>query len=214
MLYNNLKIEWLGHSSILIKKENKVIYIDPYNLSGENEKADIILITHSHYDHCSIADIKQLIKKETIIVIPADCQSKINKMHIDIHTKILEPKSSLNIEGIKILAMPAYNLDKPYHPKEEYWNGYVIDVDGIRIYHSGDSDLIQEMGNLSGKIDIAFLAVGGAYTMDYQEASKAALIIKPKIAIPIHYGDIIGKDTDALNFVKLCKEKNIDARIL
>ena len=214
MLYNNIQIDWLGHSSIFIKSKNKIIYIDPYDLQGEREKADIILITHNHYDHCSIADIKKLIKKGTIAVISADCQSTINKSSIEIHTKILEPKSSTSIDDIKILAFPAYNTNKPFHPKDEYWNGYVLDIDGTRVYHSGDTDLISEMNNLSGKVDIALLAVGGTYTMDSAEASKAALVIKPKIAIPIHYGKVVGKDVSALNFVQLCKQNNIDARIL
>jgi len=214
MLYNNIQIEWLGHASIFIKANNKTIYIDPYDIGNIKDKADIIIITHNHYDHCSVADIKKIIKKETIAVIPADCQSSINKSSIEIYTKILEPKSSLSIDGVRILAVPAYNINKPFHPKEEYWNGYVLDINGTRIYHSGDTDLIPEMKNLSGKIDIAFLAIGGTYTMNSNEASEAASIIKPKLAIPIHYGKIIGKDSDALNFVQLCKQNNIDAEIL
>jgi L-ascorbate metabolism protein UlaG (beta-lactamase superfamily) len=214
MLYNNLQIEWLGHSSFLIKGDNKIIYIDPYGLQGEKEKADIILITHNHYDHCSIADIKKLIKKETIAVISADCQSNINKLAIEIHTKILEPKQSITINGIKILAFPAYNTNKPYHPQDEYWNGYVLDINGTRIYHSGDTDLIPEMNNLSGKIDVALISIGGTYTMNSEEAAEATNLIKPKIAIPIHYGSIVGKDVDAMNFVKLCKKNDIDAKIL
>jgi len=214
MLYNNIQIDWLGHSSVFIKSKDKIIYIDPYDLSGEYERADIILITHNHYDHCSIADIKKLVKKETIAVISADCQSTINKSSIEIHTKILEPKSSIVIDGVKILAFPSYNINKPFHPKDDYWNGYVLDINGTRIYHSGDTDLIPEMNNLSGKINIAFLAMGGKYTMNSEEASNAALIIKPKIAIPIHYGKVVGRDIDALNFVQLCKQNNVDAIIL
>ncbi|MEM3405430.1 MAG: MBL fold metallo-hydrolase [Candidatus Pacearchaeota archaeon] len=214
MLYNNIEIEWLGHASIYLKYKNKIIYIDPYILKAEKEKADIILITHNHYDHCSIADIKKIVKKETTIIIPPDCQSSINKINIEISTKILEPKSSIKIDDIKILAFPSYNINKPYHPKEENWNGYIIDINGTIIYHAGDSDLIKEMENLKEKIDIAFLPVGGVYTMNAKEAAEAANIIKPKLAIPIHYGSIIGAEKDALDFVKLCKEKNINSLIL
>jgi L-ascorbate metabolism protein UlaG (beta-lactamase superfamily) len=214
MLYNNIQIDWLGHSSVKIKTKDKIIYIDPYNILNEKEKADYILITHNHHDHCSLADISRLVKQETIAIISADCQSTINKLNMPIHTRILEPKNSVSLEGLRVLAIPAYNTNKPNHPKDEYWNGYVLDVEGVKIYHSGDTDLIPEMNSLSGKIDIALLCVGGKFTMNSDEASEAAFVIKPKIAIPIHYGSVIGTDRDALNFVQLCKKNNIDGRIL
>jgi len=211
MNYKNLRIEWLGHAGFLIKN-NKTIYIDPFKIDAE-EKADIILITHGHYDHCSIEDIQKIVKDKTIIVIPADCQSKINKLSQDVNVHIISPGEVTSLNGIKVFACPSYNIDKEFHPKEEGWNSYVLDVSGIRIYHAGDTDLIPEISHLRS-INIAMLPVGGKFTMDSEQAAKAASIIKPSIAIPMHYGSIVGTRENAENFVRLCQEKGIKAEIL
>lgn len=211
MQYKNLKIEWLGHAGFLIRN-NKTIYIDPFKIDTE-EKADIILITHGHYDHCSIEDIQKIVKDKTIIVIPADCQSKINKLPQDIDVHIISPGEVISINGIKVFAYPSYNIDKEFHPKEEGWNSYVLDVSSVKIYHAGDTDLIPEMSHLES-IDIAMLPVGGKFTMDAEEAARAASIIKPQITIPMHYGSIVGSRDDAENFVRLCQEKNIKAELM
>lgn len=211
MQYKNLKIEWLGHAGFLIKN-NRVIYIDPFHINTE-EKADIILITHPHYDHCSLEDIQKIVRDKTVIIITPSCQSKINKLSQDIDVHILSPGEVTSLNGIKIFAMPSYNIDKEFHPKDEGWNSYVLDVRGVKIYHAGDTDLIPEMSHL-GDIDIALLPVGGRFTMTAEEAARAASIIKPGIAIPMHYGSIVGKKEDAGNFASLCQEKGIKAEIL
>lgn len=211
MNYRNINIRWLGHAGFLIKN-NKNIYIDPYQIKGE-EKADIILITHGHYDHCSIEDIQKIVKDKTIIVIPADCQSKINKLSQDLDVHIISPGEVMSLNGIKVFAYPSYNIDKEFHPKEEGWNSYVLDILGVRVYHAGDTDLIPEMSHLED-IDIAMLPVGGKFTMNAEEAAQAASIIKPGIAIPMHYGSIVGTKDDAEKFSKLCREKGIKSEIL
>ena len=219
MEINGVEIKWLGHSGFLIKK-HKTIYIDPYNISSDykNEKADVILITHSHYDHCSIEDIQKIVKSGTIVICSPNCQSKITKINEQIELNITEPNKEIKIGNIKINSVPAYNLDKPFHPKSESWLGYVIKIDNAIIYHAGDTDIIPEMQNLTGyskeKNFIALLPVGGKFTMDAEEAAEAASIIKPILAIPMHYGSVIGDERDAEEFVNLCQEKGIKAKIL
>jgi len=200
MLIGNVKIDWLGHSSFKIT-DKKVIYIDPYNIPPD-EKADIILITHSHSDHCSVEDIKGIVREGTIIIIPPDCQSKLSGIQcVDVH--LVKPGKKIGALGTIIEAAPAYNLNKNFHEKANEWVGYIINIEGKRIYHAGDTDFIPEMKELKN-IDVAMLPVGGKYTMDAAEAAKAANAIKPKVAVPMHYGSIVGSEEDAKNFKKLC----------
>jgi len=217
MKIGDVEIKWLGHSGFLIK-DSKVIYIDPYNIKESFEKADLVLITHSHYDHCSIADIKKIIKEGTKIIIPADCQSKITRFEVPIKMKIIEPGQELNHGDIKISTLPAYNIDKPFHSKDESWVGYLIKMNGLLVYHAGDTDVIPEMQKLTGyqfdKKIIALLPVGGRFTMSAEEAVEAAKIIKPFLAIPMHYGSIVGNSEDANEFKELCEENNINVEIL
>jgi len=218
MDFGEVDIKWLGHSGFLIKN-HKVIYIDPFNIREDSEKADIILITHSHYDHCSVADMKRIIKEGTKIVLTADSQSKITRSEIPIDIRIIAPNQELTLGEIKISTIPAYNLDKSFHPREEEWVGYVVKMNDVLIYHAGDTDLIPEMQKLTGynqpdKKFVALLPIGGRFTMDVEEAVEAAKLIKPTLAIPMHYGGIIGSKEDAEEFVDLCKKEGIDARIL
>ncbi|MDO8659979.1 MAG: MBL fold metallo-hydrolase [Candidatus Parcubacteria bacterium] len=218
MKIDNIELKWLGHSGFLIKN-SKIIYIDPFNIKEGMEKADFILITHSHYDHCSIADMNKIVKQGTVILITADCQSKITKFDIPIQMEIVEPGQELDFNKIKISVFPAYNLNKPFHEKDEGWVGYLIKFDNVLIYHAGDTDKISEMQKLTGfgsngKKFIALLPIGGRMTMSAEEAAEAAEIIKPHIAIPMHYGSIIGTNEDAIEFVNLCKEKGVKAEIL
>jgi L-ascorbate metabolism protein UlaG (beta-lactamase superfamily) len=218
MNIGDIELKWLGHSGFMIKN-HRTIYIDPYNIKENSEKADIILITHSHYDHCSIADIKNIIKEGTRIFLTADSQSKITRFSIPINIQIVEPNQEYNFGELKIATLPSYNIEKPYHPKDEGWVGFVVKMNDIIIYHAGDSDFIPEMQKLTGhnqqgKSFIALLPVGGKLTMNAEEAAEAAKLIKPSLAIPMHYGTIIGDNTDAEEFVKLCKESGIDAEIL
>jgi L-ascorbate metabolism protein UlaG (beta-lactamase superfamily) len=218
MKVEGVEIRWLGHAGFMIKN-SKVIYIDPYKISERAEKADFILITHGHYDHCSVADIEKIIQKRTRIILPPDCQSKITKFKVPLNIKIAEPGEELTVGNVKITTLPAYNTDKPFHPKEESWMGYLVKLDNVLVYHAGDTDVIPEMQKLTGykqkdKKFIALLPIGGRFTMTAEEAVKAASIIKPSWAIPMHYGAIIGTEEDAKEFVQLCKEEGIDAMIL
>lgn len=211
---NNLleNIEVLCHSSIKLIK-NKTIYFDPFKINNNYNDADFIFITHDHYDHYSEEDIKKVIKPDTIIVAPESILNKLLKYNHNIENIItVKPNEKYIIDSkINIETIPAYNINKQFHPKENNWVGYIIEIEGIRYYIAGDTDSTTE--NNLVKCDVAFLPVGGTYTMDFNEASKLANKIKPKIVIPIHYGDIVGTKQDAINFIKLLN-KDIKGKVL
>jgi L-ascorbate metabolism protein UlaG (beta-lactamase superfamily) len=184
-------IHRLGHDTFKITGE-KVIFTDPFKIK-KKESADIILITHEHYDHCSPDDVKKLRGPDTVIVAPSDCAAKL-----DGEVRIVKPGDELEVKGIKIEVVPSYNTNKKFHTKDRGWVGYIFTVLGQRIYIAGDTDHIPEMKGF--RADIALLPVSGTYVMTADEAVIAALDIKPKIAIPMHYGSIVGSDDDARKF--------------
>ncbi len=202
MEYKGINIEWLGHAGFKVKN-NIIIYIDPFRINTE-EKADLILITHSHYDHCSLEDIKKILKPDTIIIGPPDVQSKIAKISYDIQFQIIQPFQKISVKDVIIETLPAYNINKQFHPKTNNWVGYLIEINGVRIYHAGDSDVTPELRQLKN-IDVLMLPVGGTYTMNAREAAELANAIKPKIAVPMHYGSIVGTEKDAEVFRELCQ---------
>ncbi len=221
MIYRGIDLRWLGHSGFKIKFLDKIIYIDPYQLSGdpfEMDKADFIFITHSHYDHCSVEDIQKIARDGTVIICPADVSSKMRHINRKVDLRIAEINDSVELleSSLKFWVVPSYNLNKTTHEKAEDWVGYIIQVNGVLIYHAGDTDLIPEMKTIKD-IDIALLPIGGAnFTMNAGEAAKAAAIIRPKLAIPMHYGTIsgVGDKSDADIFAKYCSSDNIETRIL
>ncbi|MEK6973381.1 MAG: MBL fold metallo-hydrolase [archaeon] len=201
MRYENLEIELLKHDTVKIKIKKKIIYIDPFKIENGNDRADIIICTHEHFDHCSAQDIQKIRKDETVIIGPSGVIKKLGE------GKEIKVGQRLNGSEVKIQAVEAYNIGKKFHPKG-LGIGIVIEIDGIKIYHAGDTDLIPEMKELAGKIDIAFLPVSGTYTMNAGEAAKAAEIIKPKIAIPMHYNaGIAGAEKNGEEFKKKYKGK-------
>jgi L-ascorbate metabolism protein UlaG (beta-lactamase superfamily) len=191
-------IHWLGHDTFKITGE-KVLYTDPFKVK-KADIADIILITHEHYDHCSPDDIKKLQGPQTVIVAPADCAAKLKG-----NIKIVKPGDTLDVSGIRIEVVPSYNTNKQFHTKDRGWVGYIVTVSGERIYLAGDTDYIPEMASF--RADIALLPVSGTYVMTADEAVQAALDIKPKIAIPMHYGSIVGTRDDAKKFAEKLKGK-------
>lgn len=194
-------IEVLYHSCIRMNKE-KMIYIDPYHIEKNYNDADMIFITHDHYDHYSEEDIDKVRKNNTIFIVPENLLNKLIKKGINDENIItLDPGDAENIDGIKVEAIHSYNIDKPFHPKENNWLGYVIEIDGVRYYIAGDTDITEE--NKKIKCDVAFVPVGGTYTMNFSEAAQLINIIKPKIAVPIHYGSVVGTKQDATDFIKL-----------
>ena len=194
-------IEVLYHSSIRINKE-KIIYIDPFKINKNYNDADIVFITHDHYDHYSEEDIDKVINENTTIIIPEELLTKLLRKGINKNAIItVEPNKNYMVQGIKFETIPAYNTNKTFHPKENGWVGYIIIINGIRYYIAGDTDITEE--NKKVKCDVAFVPVGGTYTMDFKEAAQLINEIKPKIAIPIHYGSVVGTEQDAIDFVRL-----------
>ncbi|WP_445474945.1 MBL fold metallo-hydrolase [Methanococcoides methylutens] len=202
----NVLIEWLGHAGFILKGQGRVIYIDPYVLpdsSGHEDEADIILLTHEHFDHCNPESIRKVRGSTTTTLIPENMslQFKGDARRI-IEGDLLT--GDLAIKGVNIEVVPAYNLDKPNHPRGE-GVGYIVELDGVRIYHSGDSDLIPEMKDVDA--DVVLLPISAPFTMDESEAADAAVLIGPKIAIPMHYGLVEGTEADPQRFKELVNEK-------
>lgn len=193
------KIDCIIHSSVCINGE-KIIYFDPYTLPENLPKADIIFITHDHRDHLSPDDVAKITKESTVIVIPKSVTHMFKKTVVSV-----SPGDETVIAGIPVTVVPAYNVDKQFHPRDRGWVGYIVTVDKTKVYFAGDTDRIPEMKTFEA--DIALLPVSGTYVMTAEEAAEAALDIKPEIAIPIHYGTVVGTKDDAERFADLLKGK-------
>ena len=186
-------IQWLGHASFRICYEDKVIYIDPWKLKEPIGDATLVLVSHSHSDHYSAEDIAKVSGTGTKLIASADVVAKERAR------EALLPGLTVELEGIRVIGVPAYNTDKQFHPKKNNWVGFIIEIGAKRIYYAGDTDLTEEMKALRN-IDVAMLPVGGTYTMSATEAVEATGYIQPKLAIPYHWGDIVGDRSDAEQF--------------
>ena len=208
-MLNNVEV--LCHSSIRMDK-GKIIYVDPFHIKENYKDADIILITHSHYDHFSEKDIEKVRKADTKIYLTEDYVENAKSIGLS-GDKIVgvKPYQTYYEGDIEINTVPAYNVNKQFHPKENNWVGYILKIDGISYYIAGDTDITEE--NKKIKCDVAFVPVGGTYTMTAKEAAELVNIIKPKVAVPIHYGDIVGTKEDADTFINNL-EDGIDGKIL
>jgi len=210
--YSGIQIRWYGHDTFTIKN-NATVCIDPYKLT-KPLSADIILISHNHFDHLSEDDLSKIANQNTIIIAPNECITQLSKIKNKKIITIL-PNEEKTINNVKIKAIPAYNIDKinpdtkkPFHPKEDGKVGFIVTINGISVYHTGDSDLILEMTDL--KPNILLVPVSGTYVMTASEAANAVAKIKPKLAIPMHYGTIVGSDEDAKEFKRLVKSCEVE----
>jgi L-ascorbate metabolism protein UlaG (beta-lactamase superfamily) len=190
-----LKLQWLGHASFRISDGNTVIYIDPWKLKDASHDATLVLVSHSHSDHYSADDIARVSAPATKLIASEDVIQQEGK------GQVMKPGQTADVGGIKITGVAAYNPAKQFHPKANNWLGFVIEIAGKHIYYAGDTDRTPEMNALKN-IDLALLPVGGTYTMNAAEAAEATKQFKPKCAIPYHWGDIVGGQSDADNFKK------------
>ncbi|MGH8104579.1 MAG: MBL fold metallo-hydrolase [bacterium] len=197
-------IVWLGHASFRLTLDGKVIYIDPWKVKRP-APADLVLITHTHFDHFAPDEIRQLCKDSTEIVGPYDCLPKLRGIvqRRQDSIRAVGPGDSFVVHDLRIRAFPAYNLNKDFHPKNKKWVGYLIEAGGRRVYHAGDTDAIHEIR--TAQCDVALLPVSGVYVMSAEEAAELAQVIQPSLAIPMHWGDIVGTRADAERFKSLYK---------
>ena len=189
-------LQWLGHASFKICHEDQVIYIDPWKIKDAAHDATLVLVSHSHYDHYSPEDITKVSGPDTKLIASPDVTSQ-EKAGEPIVTGI-----TIQLYGIFTQGVAEYNPQKQFHPKENNWTGFIIQLDSKRIYYAGDTDLTEEMKALDD-IDVALLPVGGTYTMNAEDAAEATRHIKPKMSIPYHWGDIVGEQNDAEEFAKM-----------
>jgi len=199
-------VEWLGHSGFRIRAGRTTIYIDPYRVGDAAPPADLILVTHGHYDHFSPSDIQRLSHRGTWLVAPAAVAERVGGRVLSIAPgEVIEPEFA---HGVSIRGVAAYNTSKrdqdgrAFHAREARWVGYDVNVRGERLYHAGDTDVIPEMDEVSG-VDVALLPVSGIYVMTAEEAAEAARRIQPRLAIPMHWGEHIGTEDDARRFAEL-----------
>src|SRR5918911_1690759 len=205
-------VEWLGHSGFRIRAGRSSIYIDPYR-SVDGPPADVILITHGHYDHFSPQDVERLTHEGTTVVAPAPVAERLSGQ-----VRSIAPGELVELGRIDVRAVAAYNTSKrdpsgnPFHPREAGWVGYELRVGGERLYHSGDTDVIPEMDEVAG-VDVALLAVSGVYVMTPGEAAEAARRIQPRVAVPMHWGEHIGTRADAEAFAERLAREPVEVRI-
>ena len=200
-MLKNVKV--LYHASIVLYDN---IYIDPYKIENETHNAKYLFITHSHYDHFSIEDIEKVRNEDTIFFVTPDCKEKLLEIGVDENRIVtVAPDEMYRVNKIEMQVIPAYNVNKEYHKKEYGWVGYLIKINGVTYYITGDTDVNEDIQNI--KYDVLFVPIGGTYTMDYKEAADYTNSIKPKYVIPIHYGTIVGKKEDGIEFAKLLDTK-------
>jgi len=197
-------IHWLGHATFRIEDNGSQIYIDPWKLPDGAPRADVILITHGHFDHYSEEDIARIEQPGTLFAAPPDVAAKLTGRK----ATSVEPGGSYTLGPVRVEATPAYNLNKDFHKKKERWVGYIVTLSsGQRVYHSGDTDAIPEMDGIEA--DVALLPCGGTYTMTAAEMAAAANRFKPSVLVPMHWGDIVGQKADAEDVARTFKGRTV-----
>jgi len=196
-------IHWLGHDSFRLDGSSTV-YIDPWKLSADAPPADLILVTHDHFDHFSADDIARVSTPRTTLIGPASVTAQV----VGVAAITLSAGETTTVGGVNVTAVPAYNINKfrapgeVFHPPAAGGLGYIVELDGRRIYHAGDTDAIPEMRDV--RCDVALLPVSGTYVMTAEEAAEACRTISAAAAVPMHFGDVVGTAADAARFEGLC----------
>ncbi|HSB68056.1 MAG TPA: MBL fold metallo-hydrolase [Candidatus Methylomirabilis sp.] len=201
--YRGIQITWLGHDGFKFKKD-RVIYVDPFKLGSKVEPGDLVCVTHEHFDHLSLDDLKKVVTVKTTLLISAACQEAVKGLRPK-SVRVVRPGDNLDVNGVGVEVLPAYNVNKfrspgnPFHPRTGGMLGFLLTIDGVRIYHAGDTDQIPEMSRAKG-VDVALLPVSGTYVMTPEEAIQACKALQPALALPMHYGAIVGSEADAEAF--------------
>ena len=198
-------LHWLGHDSFRLDTPQGPVYFDPFQIAG-GPPATLVLASHDHFDHCVAEEVDKVRGPNTVVVTEADCARKLGR-----GAKVMKPGDTLRVGDIEVRAVPAYNTDKQFHPKANGWLGFVVTVGGVSLYHAGDTDFIPEMDGL--EVDVALLTVSGTYVMTAEQAALAALAIKPRLVIPMHYGAIVGEAGDAQRLAQAL-EGRVPVRVL
>jgi len=191
-------VSLMKNATIRIQRD-KVFYFDPFKIEGDPKDADLIFVTHDHFDHLSVEDIRKLAREDTAFIAPESSAAMLADAGFGNVTAV-KPSESYEVGGVKFSTVPMYNVGKKFHEKDKNWVGYIVNIDGADYYFAGDTDLIPEMEDV--RADVVFLPVGGTYTMDADEAARAANIIKPAVAVPMHYGDVAGTAEDGETFIR------------
>jgi len=197
-------VSYLEHDCFRVEANGKVLYTDPFQIGEQRTKADFVTISHEHSDHMSKEDLRKVLKPSTVVVASESCRGKLDGVAKEVH--YVSPGEAYRVGDLAFIAFPAYNTNKfrspghPFHPRDYNGVGFVVEMGGIRIYHAGDTDMIEEMETL-GRIDLALLPVSGTYVMTADEAIEAAKRISPGLAVPMHWGAIVGEHNDAERFV-------------
>jgi len=202
--YKGLALSYLGHDCFRLEAGGKVLYTDPFQIGPQSKKADFVTISHDHFDHLDNPSLARVTEARTVVVASENCRGKVKTAFKEAH--FLKPGEFVESGGFKFLAVPAYNVNKfrapgqPFHPRDYNGLGFLIEAGGVRVYHAGDTDIVEEMAALKD-IDIALLPVSGTYVMTSSEAAEATRRIAPKVAVPMHWGAIVGGRVDAEKFV-------------
>jgi len=198
----NIKV--FKQNSIRIDTAAGRVYIDPFEMDEAPHDAAFVLITHDHYDHFSPDSIEKVANKDTVMVVPGKMAAKAGEAGAFVaRTETVEPGKTYNIDGLELETVPAYNILLPFHPKGAEWVGYIVNADGTRIYIAGDTDATKEAKAV--KCEVALVPVGGTYTMDAKKAAELVNVIQPRVAVPVHYGSVVGKAGDGETFAGLVK---------
>ena len=199
-------VEVLCHNSIKIT-ENVIVYVDPFKINKEYHNADYVFFTHSHYDHFSPEDIEKVKKENTVFIVTEDLKEKAEDLYGKKNILVVKPNEDYHVSDFDFKTTYAYNVNKAFHPKENKWVGYLIQINNKTYYIAGDTDNIEEIQDI--ECDEAFIPIGGTYTMNYKEAAELANVIKAKVVIPTHYGSIVGDKEDAIKFKELVEGKEV-----
>ncbi len=199
-------VEVLCHNSIKIT-ENVIVYVDPFKINKEYHDADYVFFTHSHYDHFSPEDIEKVKKENTVFIVTEDLKEKAEDLYGKENILVVKPNEDYHVSDFDFKTTYAYNVNKAFHPKENKWVGYLIQINNKTYYIAGDTDNIEEIQDI--ECDEAFIPIGGTYTMNYKEAAELANVIKAKVVIPTHYGSIVGDKEDAIKFKELVEGKEV-----